>query len=106
MSRTIKVTEENFEEVVLKSKVPVLVDFWAPWCGPCKMVAPMLDQVSTERDDLVIAKVDISEDDKLAQRYGVRAIPTFLVFKNGVLEGTKIGALSRAQLNVFLGDKI
>ncbi|AYG47810.1 thioredoxin (plasmid) [Pseudomonas sp. Leaf58] len=106
MSRTIKVTQENFEEVVLKSKVPVLVDFWAPWCGPCKMIAPMLDEMSTERDDLVIAKIDISEDDKLAQNYGVRAIPTFLVFKNGVVEGTKIGAMSRAQMKVFLSGKI
>jgi thioredoxin 1 len=106
MSRIINVTQENFEEVVLKSNVPVLVDFWATWCAPCKMIAPMLEEISTQREDLVIVKVNIDENTELPARFGVRGIPTCLVFKNGEVEGTKVGAVTRQQMDAFLSNAL
>jgi thioredoxin 1 len=106
MSRIINVTQENFEEVVLKSNVPVLVDFWATWCAPCKMIAPMLEEISTQREDLVIVKVNIDENTELPSRFGVRGIPTCLVFKNGEVEGTKVGAVTRQQMDAFLSNAL
>lgn len=98
----INVTAETFEELVLKSDKPVLVDFWAPWCGPCKMMAPTLDRLSLEREDLIIAKLNVDEVEDIPARYGVRGIPTLMLFKNGDVDRTKIGALSGDQLKKFL----
>jgi thioredoxin 1 len=106
MSRVINVTEADFESVVLNSKTPVLVDFWAPWCGPCKMIAPILEDISSQREDLLIVKVNVDDNKELPSRYGVRGIPTCLVFKGGVVEGTKVGAISRQQMNAFLDDTL
>ena len=92
---TLKVTDEKFEEQVLKNDKPVLVDFWAEWCGPCKMVGPILEEISEEMaNDIVIAKHDIDSEPNMPTKYGVRGIPTMLLFKGGELKATKVGALS------------
>lgn len=102
MSRVTHITAEEFDEVVLKSKTPVLVDFWAEWCGPCKMLTHVLDQISMERDDLKVVKYNIDQEGDVKDRFGVRAVPTCLVFNEGVIAGTKIGAVSHQQMNAFL----
>ncbi len=103
----VHVTDASFEDDVLNSKKAVLVDFWAEWCGPCKMIAPMLDEVSTEyQDKLVIAKVNIDENPKIPQRFSVRGIPTLILFKNGQVEGQKVGALRKSDLTAFLDGKL
>ena len=90
---TLKVTDEIFEEQVLKNEKPVLVDFWAEWCGPCKMVGPILEEISEEMaNDIVIAKHDIDSEPNMPTKYGVRGIPTMLLFKGGELKATKVGA--------------
>lgn len=85
------ITKDNFEEEVLKSEKPVLVDFWAAWCGPCKMIAPEVEQIAMERDDIKVCKVNVDEEGELSIRYGVMSIPTLLIFKDGQLENTAIG---------------
>lgn len=96
-------TTETFDADVLESKIPVLVDFWAPWCSPCTMVAPVLDDYAAQnKERLKILKVDIDQYPELAQRFQVRGIPALLVFRDGLLQGTKIGALTRSQLSSFL----
>lgn len=85
------ITKDNFEEEVLKSEKPVLVDFWAAWCGPCKMIAPEVEQVAMERDDIKVCKVNVDEEGELSIRYGVMSIPTLLIFKDGQLADTAIG---------------
>jgi thioredoxin 1 len=103
----VNVTDASFEDDVLNSKKAVLVDFWAEWCGPCKMIAPMLDEVSAEyKDKLVIAKVNIDENPKIPQRFSVRGIPTLILFKNGQVEGQKVGALRKSDLTAFLDGKL
>ncbi len=103
----VHVTDASFEDDVLKSKKAVLVDFWAEWCGPCKMIAPMLDEVSAEyKDKLTIAKVNIDENPKIPQRFSVRGIPTLILFKNGQVEGQKVGALRKSDLTAFLDGKL
>ena len=88
---TLKVTDEKFEEQVLKNEKPVLVDFWAEWCGPCKMVGPILEEISEEMaNDIVIAKHDIDSEPNMPTKYGVRGIPTMLLFKGGELKATKV----------------
>jgi thioredoxin 1 len=99
---TITVTDENFEEVVLKSDKPVLVDFWAQWCGPCKMIGPVLEEISGERDDVIIAKMDIDENPETPTSFGVRSIPTMLVFKGGEAVATAMGAKPKAQLTSWI----
>ena len=90
---TLKVTDEKIEEQVLKNEKPVLVDFWAEWCGPCKMVGPILEEISEEMaNDIVIAKHDIDSEPNMPTKYGVRGIPTMLLFKGGELKATKVGA--------------
>lgn len=103
----INVTDANFEEEVLKAEGPVLVDYWAAWCGPCKMIAPILEEVSKEYDGkLKIAKLNIDENPDTPRKYGVRGIPTLTVFKNGNVEATKVGALSKSQLTAFLDSTL
>jgi thioredoxin 1 len=107
-SDTIKhVTDASFEDDVLKSGQPVLLDFWAEWCGPCKMIAPMLDEVAEELNGKVtIAKINIDDNPRTPQRFNVRGIPTLILFKNGQVEGQKVGALRKADLAAFLESKL
>ena len=101
------VTDDSFEPEVLKSEVPVLVDYWAEWCGPCKSIAPLLDQVAKEYDGrLKIAKLNVDENQQVPAKFGIRGIPTLMLFKNGNLEATRVGALSKSQLTAFLDSNI
>lgn len=108
MSESIThITDDSFEECVLKSQKPVLVDYWAEWCGPCKMIAPVLEEVATlYADKLSICKMDVDENKVTPPKYGIRGIPTLMLFKNGNVEATKTGALSRSQLTAFLDSNI
>lgn len=99
----IATSDATFEAEVLKSDLPVLVDFWAEWCGPCKMITPILDEVSGEyAGRVVIAKLNIDENSGTPPKYGVRGIPTLVLFKNGEVNATHVGALSKSQLTAFL----
>ena len=106
MGSTIPVTDQTFEEEVLKSEIPVLVDFWAEWCGPCKIIAPILDELSTEYEGkLKIAKVDVDSNAQKAGEYGVRGIPTLLIFKSGEPADQVVGAVPKATLKARI-DKV
>ena len=101
------ITDATFETEVLQSSLPVLVDYWAEWCGPCKMIAPILDEVANEYNDrLKIAKLNIDENQHIPQKYGIRGIPTLMLFKNGNIEATKVGALSKSQLTAFIDSHL
>jgi thioredoxin 1 len=101
------VTDESFEPEVLKSDVPVLVDYWADWCGPCKAIAPVLDEVARDyQGKLKVAKLNVDENQEVPKKYGIRGIPTLMLFKNGNIEATKVGALSKSQLTAFLDSNI
>lgn len=100
-------SDSAFEADVLKSDKPVLVDYWAEWCGPCKMIAPILDEVSKDYDGrLQVAKVNVDDNQAVAAKYGIRGIPTLMLFKNGSVVATKVGALSKAQLTQFLDSHL
>lgn len=94
----ITVTEKTFEEEVLKSDKPVLVDFWADWCGPCKMLAPVMDKIAEERDDIKVCKVNIDEEMNLALKYNVMSIPTVIAFSNGEIKKRTVGVQSKAEI--------
>lgn len=99
------ITDTTFEEEVLKSDTPVLVDYWAEWCGPCKAITPVLEDVAPEYAGKVkIVKMNIDENPNTPPKYGIRSIPTLMLFKNGAVESTKIGGLSKAQLTEFLDE--
>ena len=101
------VTDESFDPEVLKSDIPVLVDYWAEWCGPCKAVAPVLDEVAKEYEGrLKIAKLNVDENQQTPAKFGIRGIPTLMLFKNGNVEATRVGALSKSQLTAFLDSNI
>ena len=100
-------SDTSFDQNVLKSDAPVLVDYWAEWCGPCKMIAPLLDEVSKDYDGrLHVAKVNVDENQSIAAKYGIRGIPTLMLFKNGAVVATKVGALSKSQLTLFLDSHL
>ncbi|MFA7504126.1 MAG: thioredoxin TrxA [Burkholderiaceae bacterium] len=102
-----QVTDGSFEQDVLKSDTPVLVDYWAEWCGPCKMIAPILDEVSRDYDGRIqIAKLNVDENAATTAKYAVRGIPTLMLFKNGSMVASKVGALSKSQLTVFLDSHL
>ena len=103
----VNTTDSNFANDVLKSDKPVLLDFWAEWCGPCKMIAPILDEVAgSYADKLRIAKLNIDENTQTPPKYGIRGIPTLILFKNGTVEAQKVGAVSRSQLTAFLDSHL
>ncbi len=101
------VTDDTFEAEVLQSQQPVLVDYWAEWCGPCKMISPILDEVANEyAGKLKIAKVNIDDNQATPAKYGIRGIPTLMIFKDGAVVATKVGALSKSQLTAFIDSHI
>ena len=108
MNDKIKVVNDaSFETEVTNATKPVLVDFWAEWCGPCKVLSPILDEIANEYDGRVtIAKVNVDENTQIPPKYGIRGIPTMLLFKDGVVEATKVGALTKANLSAFLDSNI
>ncbi len=103
----VHVSDANFESEVINSDQPVLVDYWAEWCGPCKMIAPILEEVAGNyAGKLKIAKLNIDENPETPPKFGIRGIPTLMLFKNGSVEATKVGALSKAQLSAFIDSNL
>jgi thioredoxin 1 len=103
----VYVSDSTFDEEVLQSQTPVLVDYWAEWCGPCKMIAPILDDLARDyAGKLKVAKLNIDENQATPPKYGIRGIPTLMLFKNGNVEATKVGALSKTQLSAFIDANI
>lgn len=97
------ITKENFEEEVLKSNIPTLVDFWADWCGPCRMLAPTLEEISQEYDNVKICKVDITDQGELAEKFGIMSIPTMIIFKNGEIADKSVGVIPKDDILDLLG---
>jgi thioredoxin 1 len=105
--KIVHVTDDSFEQEVIKSDVPVLVDYWAEWCGPCKMIAPILEEVVDDYEGkLKIAKLNIDENPNTPPKFGIRGIPTLILFKDGDVEATKVGALSKSQLTAFIDSNL
>ncbi len=104
---TIPVTDETFEDEVLNAEQPVLIDYWAEWCGPCKMIAPVLEEIAEDyAGRLKVAKLNIDENPATPPKYGIRGIPTLMLFKNGSVEATKVGAVSKSQLSAFIDSNL
>lgn len=105
--KIVQVSDASFETDVLQSEIPALVDFWAEWCGPCKMIAPILDEIAEEYSGKIkVCKVNVDSNPETAAKFNVRGIPSLLVFKNGVIEATKVGALSKGQLTEFVDSLV
>ncbi len=102
-----QLSDASFEADVLQSPTPVLVDYWAEWCGPCKMIAPILDEIaSAYQGRLTVAKMNVDDNRAIPAKFGIRGIPTLMIFKNGELAATKVGALSKAQLSAFIDQNL
>jgi len=107
MAKVMAVTDQTFEAEVLDSSMPVLVDFWAEWCGPCKMLAPVLESVVDDyAGKIKIVKINVDENPETAPKFGIRGIPTLILFRNGKVSATKVGALSKSQLTDFLDEQL
>ena len=107
MSNIIETDDSNFESEVLKSDIPVIVDFWAPWCGPCKAIAPILEQISDEQGDKIkIVKVNVDNNQKYAADFGIRSIPTLLIFNKGELKNQIVGSIPKAEIEKFIMEEI
>ena len=107
MTEIQHVSDESFNSEVLNSDIPVLVDYWAEWCGPCKVIAPVLEEIANEYDGkMKVCKLDIDANEATPPKYGIRGIPTLMLFKDGAVEATKVGALSKSQLTAFLDSNI
>jgi len=107
MSNIVHLSDDTFQKEVIESSIPVLVDYWAEWCGPCKMIAPILDDLVSEYDGkLKIAKLNIDDNPQTPTKFGIRGIPTLMIFKDGNPEATKVGALSKSQLTAFIDSTI
>ena len=107
MSNIIETNDSDFESEVLKADIPVLVDFWAPWCGPCKAIAPILEQISDEQGDKIkIVKVNVDDNQKYAADFGIKSIPTLLIFNKGELKNQIIGAIPKAEIEKLIMDEI
>ena len=107
MSNIIETNDSDFESEVLKADIPVLVDFWAPWCGPCKAIAPILEQISDEQGDKIkIVKVNVDDNQKYAVDFGIKSIPTLLIFNKGEIKNQIIGAIPKAEIEKFIMDEI
>ena len=103
----LQLTDDTFEQDVIKSSDPVLVDYWAEWCGPCKMIAPILEEIASEYNGRIkVAKLNIDDNPQTPPKYGIRGIPTLMLFKNGDIAATKVGALSKSQLTAFIDSHI
>jgi thioredoxin 1 len=103
----INVTDSTFDQEVLSSEIPVLLDYWAEWCGPCKMIAPILNDIADEYSGKIkVAKLNIDENPGTPAKFGVRGIPTLMIFKSGSIEATKVGAMSKSQLSAFIDSTI
>jgi len=103
----VHLSDDSFEDEVINTEGPVLVDYWADWCGPCKMIAPILDEIANEyKDKIKIAKLNIDENPATPPKYGIRGIPTLMLFKGGNVEATKVGAVSKSQLTAFIDSNI
>ena len=107
MSNVIELNDSNFDDEVVKSDLPVLVDFWAEWCGPCKAIAPALDEISNEMsDNITVAKINIDENPNTAQEFNIRSIPALMIFKNGKLEAEMMGQVPKSQLEEWIKESI
>ncbi len=107
MSNVIEINDANFDSVVLKSEIPVLVDFWAPWCGPCKLLGPTLEEISLEKEGkLTIVKINIDENQEMAAKYGIKSIPTMLIFNKGDLKNQLVGSMPKKNIEDVLSQEL